>query len=122
MSTTNGIPASETPEDILRRRGTPQQKSTLETEPTAILRSQSSKIPNTPLAAAIISFSLGALFILGVVISLNRGLQCNVITWQLGFFFAAWAAFHWGEFAVTAGWNREKCSVDCKLGHSLSQT
>lgn len=36
-------------------------------------------------------------------------------TRQLGFFLAAWSAFHWGEFAVTAGWNREKCSVDSFL-------
>ncbi|KNZ81540.1 Protein-S-isoprenylcysteine O-methyltransferase [Termitomyces sp. J132] len=31
-------------------------------------------------------------------------------TAQLGFFIAAWAGFHWGEFAVTAGWNLEKCT------------
>lgn len=114
MSTTNGVPASEGPEDILRRRGTPQQRSALETEPTAVVRSQSSTIPNTPLAASIISFSLGGLFIFGVLVVLNSGLQYGAVTWQLGFFLAAWAAFHWGEFAVTAGWNREKCSVDCK--------
>jgi len=28
---------------------------------------------------------------------------------------ASWSAFHWGEFAVTAGWNREKVSVDSFL-------
>jgi len=33
----------------------------------------------------------------------------------LGFFGAAWAGFHWGEFAVTAGWNLDKCSVDSFL-------
>ncbi|KAI0092730.1 protein-s-isoprenylcysteine O-methyltransferase [Irpex rosettiformis] len=115
MSSTSGVTASEGPEDILRRRGTAQQKSTLETQPSTVVRSESSKIPNTPLAASIISFSLGALFILGVLMFSNRGLQSGIVTWQLGFFVAAWAAFHWGEFAVTAGWNREKCSVDSFL-------
>jgi hypothetical protein len=33
---------------------------------------------------------------------------------QLSFFFATWSAFHWGEFAMTAGWNRARASVDCK--------
>jgi protein-S-isoprenylcysteine O-methyltransferase len=36
-------------------------------------------------------------------------------TYQLGFFVASWSAFHWGEFAVTAGWNRQKVSVDCMV-------
>ncbi|KAK0490876.1 Isoprenylcysteine carboxyl methyltransferase family-domain-containing protein [Armillaria novae-zelandiae] len=57
------------------------------------------RIPNTPLAASTISFLLGSLFSLGV----------------LTFAAAAWSAFHWGEFAVTAGWNLEKCSVDSFL-------
>jgi hypothetical protein len=38
---------------------------------------------------------------------------------------ASWALFHWAEFAVTAGWNLEKCSVDCALTArpvSLSET
>jgi protein-S-isoprenylcysteine O-methyltransferase len=39
---------------------------------------------------------------------------CWWATPQLGFFIAAWSGFHWGEFAVTAGWNLEKCSVDCE--------
>jgi len=33
---------------------------------------------------------------------------------QLSFFFMAWSAFHWGEFATTAGWNRARATVDCK--------
>jgi len=36
-------------------------------------------------------------------------------TYQFGFYLAAWSAFHWAEFAVTAGWNKEKCSVDSFL-------
>ena len=37
----------------------------------------------------------------------------SLLTYQLRFFIAAWSFFHWAEFAVTAGWNFEKCSVDC---------
>ena len=32
---------------------------------------------------------------------------------------ASWAVFHWAEFAVTAGWNLEKCSVDCAFTSRL---
>ncbi|KAF9247313.1 Isoprenylcysteine carboxyl methyltransferase family-domain-containing protein [Melanogaster broomeanus] len=73
-------------------------------------------IPNTPLAASTISFLLGALFSLGVALFLQAGLVAPWwATYQLGFFVAAWSGFHWGEFAVTAGWNLEKCSVDSFL-------
>ncbi|KAI6047414.1 Isoprenylcysteine carboxyl methyltransferase family-domain-containing protein [Pisolithus marmoratus] len=73
-------------------------------------------IPNTPLAASTISFVLGAVFSLGTVLFLSGGLVYPWwATYQLGFFLAAWSAFHWGEFAVTAGWNRDKCSVDSFL-------
>ncbi|KAI0347229.1 prenyl cysteine carboxyl methyltransferase Ste14 [Trametopsis cervina] len=117
MDTTNGIPDSEGPEDVLRRRGTnAQPRSALETQPTVpVYRSPKALIPNTPLAAATISFLLGSLCITGLFIFSNQSLQYGVITNQLGFFIAAWSAFHWGEFAVTAGWNREKCSVDSFL-------
>ena len=72
-------------------------------------------IPNTPLAASSISFLLGGLFALGFSLFLQGGLLSPWwATYQFGFFVAAWSAFHWGEFAVTAGWNLEKCSVDCK--------
>ncbi|KAF5387968.1 hypothetical protein D9615_000507 [Tricholomella constricta] len=73
-------------------------------------------IPNTPLAASTVAFLLGGLFSLGFLTFLVGGF--NVYWWtsaQLGFFVAAWAGFHWGEFAVTAGWNLEKCSVDSYL-------
>lgn len=72
-------------------------------------------IPNTPLAASTISFLLGGFFALGFFLFLQGGLPSPWwATYQLGFFVAAWSAFHWGEFAVTAGWNLEKCSVDCE--------
>jgi protein-S-isoprenylcysteine O-methyltransferase len=77
-------------------------------------------IPNTPLAVSTISFILGSVFSLGLTF-LSGGIRIYWwTTYQLGFFVAAWAAFHWGEFAVTAGWNLEKCSVDCSYLPSSS--
>lgn len=78
------------------------------------------RLPNTLLAAATISFALGSVFALGLITFLAGGLSAHWwTTYQAGFFVAAWAAFHWGEFAVTAGWNREKCSIECEplIGH-----
>ncbi|EGO02186.1 hypothetical protein SERLA73DRAFT_177994 [Serpula lacrymans var. lacrymans S7.3] len=73
-------------------------------------------IPNTPLAASTISYLLGCLFSLGLVTFLAGGFPAHWwATYRLGFFVAAWSLFHWGEFAVTAGWNMEKCSVDSFL-------
>ncbi|KAI0004889.1 protein-s-isoprenylcysteine O-methyltransferase [Russula compacta] len=73
-------------------------------------------IPNTPLAVSTISFFLGFIFALGFSIFWGSGLASFwFTTYQLGFFVASWSAFHWGEFAVTAGWNREKVSVDSFL-------
>ncbi|KAF8195777.1 hypothetical protein K438DRAFT_784239 [Mycena galopus ATCC 62051] len=87
-------------------------------------------IPNTPFFASLISFLLGAVFALGLLAAASTLIHSLDIefgfgfglgarpwwaTYQLGFFFAAWAAFHWGEYAVTAGWNLEKCSVDSFL-------
>jgi len=73
-------------------------------------------ISNTPLAVSTISFILGFIFALGFSIFLSRDWN-NIwfATYQLGFFVASWSAFHWGEFAVTAGWNRQKVSVDSFL-------
>lgn len=79
-------------------------------------------IPNTPLAISAVSFLLGSLFALGGLTFAVGGFS-NLwwSTYQLGFFVAAWAAFHWGEFAVTAGWNKDKCSVDCESSLSRSR-
>ncbi|KAJ7507926.1 ICMT-domain-containing protein [Mycena galericulata] len=74
------------------------------------------RIPNTPLFVSLIAFLLGGVFALGALTFVVNGF--TGVWWataQLGFFAAAWAAFHWGEFAVTAGWNFEKCSVDSFL-------
>jgi len=87
----------------------------LATVPTA--HKPHGNIPNTPLAVSTISFLLGAVFSIGATLFLVGGFDADFwwSTHQLGFFVAAWSAFHWGEFAVTAGWNLEKCSVDSFL-------
>ena len=74
------------------------------------------KIPNTPGAVALISFLLGGLCFLSLTSFLFGGYTERWwwATPQVAFFFTAWSSFHWGEFMVTAGWNREKCSVDCE--------
>ncbi|KIM46080.1 hypothetical protein M413DRAFT_23865 [Hebeloma cylindrosporum] len=73
-------------------------------------------IPNTPLASSTISFLLGSAFLFGVYTAVNDiSGTARLLTYQLGCFIAAWAFFHWAEFAVTAGWNFEKCSVDSYL-------
>jgi hypothetical protein len=86
----------------------------LETIPNPTNVQPHGNIPNTPLAVSTISFILGFIFALGFSIFLSRDLNdIWLATYQLGFFVASWSAFHWGEFAVTAGWNRQKVSVDC---------
>jgi len=72
-------------------------------------------MPNTPLVVSTIAFFLGSIFALGALIFVVGGFGLWWSTYQLGFFIAAWAGFHWGEFVVTAGWNLEKCSVDSFL-------
>ncbi|KAI0771559.1 protein-s-isoprenylcysteine O-methyltransferase [Trametes elegans] len=73
-------------------------------------------IPNTPLSVSLISFLLGSVFASGLLLFITNGYgKYWWSTYQLGFYLAAWAAFHWGEFAVTAGWNRERCTVDSFL-------
>ncbi|KAI0322487.1 ICMT-domain-containing protein [Amylostereum chailletii] len=95
---------------------TAQPSRALETVPIAAVPKPHGKIPNTPLASATVSFLLGAVFSLGVYTLFTGGLpRPSWMTYQLGAYLAAWSAFHWGEFAVTAGWNREKCSVDSFL-------
>ena len=86
-------------------------KNPLETNP--LIHIAHGKIPNTPLASSTISFLLGGLFALGIYTFLFKPSACWWMTYQLGYFVASWAFFHWAEFAVTAGWNSEKCSVDC---------
>lgn len=81
---------------------------------TPIINRPKGNIPNTPLAASTISFLLGSIFAPSLLLTLFGGFPGSWwATYQLSFFLAAWSAFHWGEFAVTAGWNFEKCSIDC---------
>ena len=87
-------------------------------------------IPNTPAMVSLISFLLGTMFAFSLVVFAQADLAClwaghcdesgSVLTPRLGFFMGAWSAFHWGEFAVTAQWNREKVSVDCELPRCFS--
>lgn len=101
-------------EQRLRQR-TAVRSDPLTTIPTEAAHQPRGLIPNTPLSVSLISFLLGSLFSFGVVLFATNGLgTCWWATYQLGFFLAVWSAFHWGEFAVTAGWNRDKCSVDCE--------
>ncbi|KAH7887651.1 Isoprenylcysteine carboxyl methyltransferase family-domain-containing protein [Phlebopus sp. FC_14] len=102
--------------DSFERRLQERQQSThpLATVPTDA--QPHGNIPNTPLAVSTISFILGALFSLGLVLFLSGAVSSRWwATQQLGLFVAAWSWFHWAEFAVTAGWNLEKCSVDSFL-------
>ncbi|OJA13807.1 hypothetical protein AZE42_00517 [Rhizopogon vesiculosus] len=101
-------------EDRLRQRTSTRNSNTLETIP--VNHQPHGNIPNTPLAASTISFLLGCLFSLSLTLFITGGISEHWwATYQLAFFLAAWSAFHWGEFAVTAGWNRDKCSVDSFL-------
>ena len=100
-------------ESLLRDRGMQPQQDTVETRPANPIHNSKGGIPNTPLAASTISFLLGCCFSLNAYIYLIGGLDYWWSTPQLAFYLAAWSAFHWGEFAVTAGWNREKCTVSC---------
>ncbi|KAF9076753.1 Isoprenylcysteine carboxyl methyltransferase family-domain-containing protein [Rhodocollybia butyracea] len=86
----------------------------LATVPSVDVR-MAGNLPNTPLAAAIIAFLLGSVFCFGLAIFLGQISLYWWTTYQLGFFIAAWSAFHFGEFAVTAGWNLEKCSIESFL-------
>ncbi|KAJ7638920.1 ICMT-domain-containing protein [Roridomyces roridus] len=73
------------------------------------------RIPNTLLSIVFIAFLLGGTCALGALTFFAGGFNPWWATAELGFFAAAWSFFHWGEFAVTAGWNFEKCSVDSYL-------
>ncbi|KAJ4478234.1 Isoprenylcysteine carboxyl methyltransferase family-domain-containing protein [Lentinula aciculospora] len=100
-------------EERLRQREQ-LQRHVLSTIPSVNVR-MSGNLPNTPLAAATIAFLLGIVFCFGFFVFLGGYTLYWWTTYQLGFFIAAWSAFHFGEFAVTAGWNLEKCSVESFL-------
>lgn len=94
----------------------PIRTTPLEMKPVSGGVSHSSRIPNSPLSVATISFILGTVFSFGVVLCFfgsSWGFWWS--RYQLGLYISSWALFHWGEFAVTAGWNREKVSVDCEF-------
>ncbi|KAI0375571.1 protein-s-isoprenylcysteine O-methyltransferase [Pilatotrama ljubarskyi] len=103
-------------EQRLRQRAAAKSSDPLDTVPVEPAHQPRGRIPNTPLSVSLISFLLGSVFSFGILLFATDGYQKYWwTTRQLGFFLAAWSAFHWGEFAVTAGWNRDKCSVDSFL-------
>lgn len=84
----------------------------LNTRPADPIAHPQGTLPNTMLVVSSIAFALGTIFALGAA---TVALGWPSAWYELGFFVAAWAAFHFGEFAVTAGWNRDKLSVDSFL-------
>ena len=112
VSTTMTLSQPEAPEERIKQHENAHQHP-LETKP--VNQMPPGRIPNTPIAASTISFLLGCMFACGMILFCSGGLQSHWwATYQLGFFISAWSGFHWAEFAVTAGWNLEKCSVDCE--------
>ncbi|PPQ77682.1 hypothetical protein CVT25_011117 [Psilocybe cyanescens] len=100
-------------EERLRQRVN-MNRNPLETN--ALINRHRGYIPNTPLGSSVVAFLLGSIFASGIYTFIaDLSLSARWLTYQLGFFVAAWAFFHWAEFAVTAGWNFEKCSVDSYL-------
>lgn len=100
---------------LKQRQAMPTQNGALETVPIKGTPTNGN-IPNTPLASSLIAFCLGSVFTLGSLLLVYGGYPgSSWLTYQLGAFAASWALFHYLEFAVTAGWNREKCSVDCEF-------
>jgi len=74
------------------------------------------RMPNTLVAVSTISFLLGGLCSLGGLTYIVGGFKgAWWATYQLGFFAVAWSVFHFAEFAVTAGWNTARVSVDSFL-------
>ncbi|KAI9001078.1 protein-s-isoprenylcysteine O-methyltransferase [Trametes punicea] len=115
MASTATQPEVDGLEQRLRQRAAAKSHP-LDTVPVDAAHQPRGRIPNTPLSVSVISFLLGALFFFGLLLFITNGYgQYWWSTRQLGFFLAAWSAFHWAEFAVTAGWNRDKCSVDSFL-------
>ena len=118
MSTPTIPPSIDIPDGFderLLQRAAVQNNNPLSTNPANESHKPHGNIPNTPLAVSTISFLLGTIFSPAFIACIFGGL--GLLSWpyyQLGFFIAAWATFHWGEFAVTAGWNFDKCSVDCR--------
>jgi len=89
-------------------------RNPLETTPAA--NQHKGHIPNTPAASAVIAFCLGGVLSFGLYTATIDVFSVAIrVPYQLGFYIAAWAFFHWAEFSVTAAWNLEKCNVDSYL-------
>lgn len=100
-------------EEKLKQR-VAQKSNSLETKPIHV-KPQGS-IPNTPLASATIAFILGGFFTAGLCMTASDLISLRIsFPYQLGIYLSSWAFFHWAEFGVTAGWNLEKCTIDCSF-------
>jgi len=98
-------------EDRLPRRITTTNSLHLESD----VKNLRGSLPNTLLAIVIIAFFLGGVFCISfLTVAFGNFEKYWWCTRQLAFFLCAWSLFHWAEFAVTAGWNLERCNVDCK--------
>lgn len=80
-------------------------------------------LPNTPLAASIISAILGGMLFGGLAMVMSAAIRqlgldrLPSFAWarpQLAAYIAAMGLFHLAEFWTTAGWNPQKLSVDGK--------
>ena len=89
--------------------------------PSASQHRPNGQLPNTPLAASVISASLGGLIALSAAylsVPLLKQLGSGQWAWarpQLALYGVAMGMFHLWEFWTTAGWNPNKLSIDGEL-------
>ena len=108
-------PQPEANGSTARKRTPWQPPNPLETAPADATNRPDGGLPNTPLMMSCIAFCLGSVFAMGSLVFAIGGVPgSRYADYRLGFFAASWAFFHFAEFAVTAGWNRPKVSVDCE--------
>ncbi|KAG8953723.1 hypothetical protein FRC04_001927 [Tulasnella sp. 424] len=109
-------PQPEANGSTARKRTPWQPPNPLETAPADATNRPDGRLPNTPLMMSCIAFCLGSVFAMGSLVFVIGGVPGSLCAdYRLGFFAASWAFFHFAEFAVTAGWNRPKVSVDSFL-------
>jgi len=113
----NGASQPEPPEGLEARLGQRQHaQAALERNRVSRAFQQHGLIPNSLFSISIVSFLLGGLFVVSfAACCVASSVGVWWATYQFFFLTAAWALFHWLEFAVTAGWNPSKASVDSFL-------
>lgn len=99
-----------------RSTASPVIMDPLDTVPTKSPLPPNERIPNTLVAVSLIAFLLGCAFNFSFSVFTMGLLGFRSMEWvQLGWYGMTISLFHLAEFVVTAGWNRDKCSVDCKF-------